>query len=529
MEYPEGEFVISTSRVLPAKRWQVLRLFTEVEDYPGYLPEIKECKVLSRGRSEAVTLWKVDMGRIPISWQERDTLDLRQSSIELRPCVIRFKAIDGDLEKFEGHWKFQEHALGGTEVFFEATIKIGIPVLEQAMGGFLSGKVLKYFERLLAVFEEILTAQNYERRGSRYVRPVGGFGVIGHPYNYQHLIHYFKSFKEDIHIPSQEFLTKLFELTPSYVSHDIPEFRGTGGKSTYGSFIACNIIPEMLTADIEQVVSKVVESCKVAEKLGLGIVALGGFTSIAGERGGEEFLKRIHIPVTTGNTLTAALAVEGVLKAAGLRELDLSKAKVTVIGGTGDIGSACARSLARQVREVTITGRTPKNIDSMVKVLQKGGGAKIRGSRNNDDAVKDADIVIAAASAAHSIVDIAKFKLGAIICDVGYPKNIAYADTDRRDILIFAGGICSLPQEFKAGFDIGLPSPKVLYGCFSEAIVLALEERYENFSWGKGNISVEKMAEILGMARRHGFELAPFFWGHRQVSDEEIRAIKIQT
>ena len=528
MEYPEGEFVISTSRILPAKRWQVLRLFTRVEDYPGFLPEIKECRVLSRNRSEAVTLWKVDMGRIPISWQEVDTLDLRQSSIDLRHCMIRFKAIDGDLEKFEGHWKFQEHALGGTEVFFEATIKIGIPVLEQAMGGFLSGRVLKYFERLLSVFEEILTAQNYEQRGSRHVNPVGGFGVIGHPYNYKHLVHYFHSFKKDMHLPSQEFLTKLFELTPSYVSYDIPEFHGTAGRTTYGSFIACNIIPEMLTADIEQVITKVVESCKVAEKLGLGIVALGGFTSIAGERGGEEFLKRIHVPVTTGNTLTAALAVEGVLKAARLRELDLSKAKVAVIGGAGDIGSGCARVLAEKVGEIIITSRSAANLEGMKKMLS-GYPAKFTGMQDNNEAVRDADIVVAAASAAHSIVDIANFKPGSIICDIGYPKNIAYTDTDRRDILIFAGGICSLPQEFKAGFDIGLPSSKVLYGCFSEAIVLALEERYENFSWGKGNITGAKMAEILGMARKHGFELAPFFWGHRQVSDEEIRAIKIGT
>ena len=526
MEYPEGEFVISTSRILPAKRWQVLRLFTRVEDYPGYLSEIQECKVLSRSRSEAVTLWKVDMGRIPISWQEKDTLDFCRSSTDPRHCMIRFKAIDGDLEKFEGHWKFQEHALGGTEVFFEATIKIGIPVLEQAMGGFLSGKVLKYFERLLAAFEEILTARNYKQRGAQHVHPVGGFGVIGHPYNYQHLVHYFKSFKKDVHLPSREFLTKIFELTPSYVSHDIPEFLGTSGKTTYGAFIACNIIPEMLTVDIEQVISKVVESCKVAEKLGLGIVALGGFTSIAGERGGDAFLKRIHVPVTTGNTLTAALAVEGVLKAARLRELDLSRAKVAVIGGAGDIGSGCARVLAEKAGEIIITSRSVESLERMRKMLSSCS-AKFTGMQDNNEAVRDADIVVAAASAAHSIVDIANFKPGAIVCDIGYPKNIAYTDTDRRDILIFAGGICALPQEFKAGFDIGLPSPKVLYGCFSEAIVLALEERYENFSWGKGNITGEKMAKILGMARNHGFELAPFFWGHRLVTDDEVQAIKV--
>jgi predicted amino acid dehydrogenase/ribosome-associated toxin RatA of RatAB toxin-antitoxin module len=521
MEYPKGEFVISTSRILPAKPWQVLRLLTRAEDFPSYLPEVKECQVLSRTRIESLTSWKVEMDGIPLFWKEKAIFDFRH-------FTIAFSSVEGDLEKFSGIWRLQEHALGGTEIFVEAVLKIGIPVLEQAMGGMLADRVLKYFERILGVFEEMLTAQSYKRRGSRHVRQVGGFGVIGHPYNYQHLIKYFQSQNPDIHLPSREFLTRIFEMTPSYVSYDIREFRAASGKTTDGAFIACNIIPEMLTLDIEKVVGKVVESCKVAEKLGLGIVALGGFTSIAGEKYGDEFLKRIHIPVTTGNTLTAALAVEGVLKAARLRELDLSKAKVTVIGGTGDIGSACALALAGKVKELTITGRTPKNIDQMVKRLKSSGKARCRGSRDNNAAVRDADIVIAAASAAQSIVEISSFKPGAIVCDIGYPKNIAYAETDRTDLLIFAGGICSLPCEFNAGFDIGLPSNKVLYGCFSEAIVLALEERFENFSWGKGHITLEKMAEILGMARKHGFELAPFFWGYRQVSDEEIRAIQIQ-
>lgn len=522
MTYSEGEFSVSTNRILPAKRWQVLRLLTAVEHYSSYLPEIKECKVLSRTRTEAVTSWKVEMEGIPISWKEEAFFDYRNFS-------IRFKAISGDLQEFSGIWKLHEHPLGGTEIFLESVLKIGIPILEQAMGGVLADKVLKYFERLLRVFDEILTAQSYKRRGNPSARPVSGFGVIGHPYNYQHLLSYFQSYKQEFHLPSREFLTKIFELTPSYVSHDIKEFRSASGKITRGAFIACNIIPEMLSMDIGHVVAKVVESCKVAEKLGLGVVALGGFTSIAGERYGEEFRKQIHIPVTTGNTLTAALAVEGVLKAARLMELDLAQAKVTVIGGTGDIGGGCACALASKMKEITITGRTPKHIQRMKKVLKSFGLSKFRSSFDNNKAVRDADIVIAAASAAHSIVDIASFKPGAIICDIGYPKNIAYAETDRKDILIFAGGICSIPSVFQPGFDIGLPSERVLYGCFSEAIVLALEERYESFSWGRGNITPEKMAEILAMARRHGFELAPFFWGHREVSDEEIRNIKTGT
>ena len=517
----DGEFRVTASRVVPAKRWQVLRLLTRVEDFPRYMPNVKECRVISHSRSQVVTSWKVEMGMIPISWKEEETIDFHQ-------FMIRFRALSGDLEKFEGHWKLTEHPGGGTEVHVEATVRLGIPILENIIGGVLADRVKKNFEAMLHAFDENLTTRRYRKVRDRQAHDVRGFGVIGHPYNMNHLIHYLRSFKPDMRIPSEEFLAKVFDLVPSYVSHAVQEFRASSGATTHGAFIACNIIPEMLAVDIGKVVKKVVESCKVAEKLGLGIVALGGFTSIAGEKYGDEFKKLINIPVTTGNTLTAALALEGVLKAACLRGLDLSQAKVTVIGGAGDIGGACARALADQVSDLTVTSRSAENLENMRKIIAMFGKANFHGVHDNNEAVRDADIVIAAASVSHSILDIANFKPGAIICDIGYPKNISYRECDRQDILIFSGGICSLPQEFNSGFDIGLPSTKVLYGCFSEAIVLALEGRYENFSWGKGNITREKMAEILAMARKHGFELAPFFWGHRQVSEEEIRAIKIR-
>lgn len=519
MPKPEKLFPVTASRVLPGKRWQILRLITRVQDYSRYMPNVKKCTVLNHTRFRVVTLWNVEMGKIPISWQEEAIFDFHQ-------FTIRFRALQGDLARFEGSWKLVEHSSGGTEVFVEAAVGLGIPILENIIGGAVAHRVKKNFEAILQAFDEILTARRYQKIGDRNIRDVSGFAVIGHPYNYQHLLRYLKSFNPDFKPPSQEFLAKLYDLVPSYVSYDIREFRATSGATTHGAFIVCNIIPDMLALDLDKVVQKVIESCRVAEQLGLGIVTLGGFTSIAGEKYGEEFYKHVHIPVTTGNTLTAALAVEGVLKAARLMEVDLNTARLTVVGGTGDIGSACACELARYVKEVTITSRTPANLRRMEKVIKAVKGAKFRGSHDNNEAVRNADIVVAAAGASQSLIKIENFKPGAIICDVGYPKNIAYRSTNRDDILIFAGGVCESPCPFNAGFDIGMPSPNILYGCFSEAIVLALENRYEHFSWGKGRISREQMSEILAMAKKHGFKLAPFFWGDRLVTEEEVMAIK---
>ena len=205
-----------------------------------------------------------------------------------------------------------------------------------------------------------------------------------------------------------------------------------------------------------------------------------------GERIGLDITNEADVPITTGNTFTAAMAIDGVLKAADMTNRDISSLKVAIIGGTGDIGSACARVLADRVRQLTITGRTRANIQRISKELAKKRKARIIATSDNFSAVKDADIVIAAASVSASILKIDWFKPGAIICDVGYPKNISYTPTTRKDILIFSGGLSKSPSPVSFLIDTGLPSANTLYGCFAEAIILALEKRFEAFSFGRG-------------------------------------------
>ena len=145
---------------------------------------------------------------------------------------------------------------------------------------------------------------------------------------------------------------------------------------------------------------------------------------------------------------------------------------------------------------------------------------------NNAEAVKHADVIIAAASVTNSIIQPNQFKSGAIICDLAYPKNISYTPLNRNDILVFSGGLTEVPMDINLGFEIGLPSARTLYGCFAEAILLDLERRYESFSYGKGNITRRMVDEIKCMATKHGFNLAPFYWGDRVLSLKDIEKIK---
>ncbi len=507
---------LKVSRIIAAPKWKILRLITKVNEFPKYMPNVKEATILQKSRNRFKTKWCIQLDEVPISWVEEDTLDA---------SGISFKATEGDLAEFGGRWNLSDHP-DGTLVEICIKALVGIPAIQHFAEGYIRNIIERNFESILESVETRLISMRYASLKKGDKDKVAGFGVLGHFYNYNHLMRCLKALKPDFKVPSRGFISKLFDLTPSFKIHDMEEFKSKTGATTSGRFILCTFIPDMVNFDAKAVYSKVVRACKVAEKYGVGIVTLGGFSSVVGERYGQKITKEVDIPITTGNTLTASLAIDGVLKASSLMGIDLKNAKVAIIGGTGDIGSACARALAKKVRHIVITGRTKSNLRKMWWQLKFKYGARVEATRNNIKAVKDADIVLACASVSASILDINVFKPGAIICDLAYPKNISYMATSRKDILIFSGGLAKLPTPINVGFDTGSPSPDISYGCFSEVIVLSLEKRFESFSYGRGNITPEKIEEIREMATKHGFEVAPFYWGDKLIEESEIAEIR---
>lgn len=504
---------IKVSKVIPAQKWRVIRLVTKVEEFPTYIPTVKEVSVVERSHHNMKTKWLIQLDKVPISWIEEDTLLLNQGA-------IHFRAIEGDLEEFRGEWLFQDHP-EGTQVIVSVILKVGIPGIKDFADAYIEKLLTKNFEAILESLERRLISIRYAsyKKGDR--EKIAGFGIIGHLYNYYHLETCLKMLNPNFKMPSREFLGQLFNITPSFKLYDILNFKSKTNQIANGCFIVATFIPDMIEKDMWAIFSKVVRACKIAEKYGVGIVTLGGFTSIVAERIGHEVANEVDVPVTTGNTFTAAMTIDGVLKAADLLNLDIAGAKAAIVGGTGDIGSACARVLANKVRYLIITGRTKTNLNHLKKELAKTYKANVTATTDNQAAVRDADIVIAAASATQSILNIDWFKSGSIICDVGYPKNISYTPMTRGDIFIFSGGLAKSPTPIYFPIDVGLPTPDTIYGCFAEAIILDLEKRYESFSFGRGNITPEKIDEIRNLGKIHGFEVSDFYWGDRLI-DETI-------
>ena len=78
---PDQDFIeIKISKLIHAPKWKLVRLLTRIEEFPAYIPSIKEASVIKKTRNIMQTKWRIEVDKVPISWVEEDILALRQDA-----------------------------------------------------------------------------------------------------------------------------------------------------------------------------------------------------------------------------------------------------------------------------------------------------------------------------------------------------------------------------------------------------------------------------------------------------------------
>ena len=134
----------------------------------------------------------------------------------------------------------------------------------------------------------------------------------------------------------------------------------------------------------------------------------------------------------------------------------------------------------------------------------------------------EADVVICAASLTSPSLLLGRIAPDAIVCDAGYPKNLS--PRQMAHAKVFFGGLGQITGglRFRPDFQGILnrhPFPDVVHGCLLEGMALALEQRFEPFSQGRGFITPERVTEIETISARHGIFLAPLYNADGPVED----------
>ncbi|MGB0563006.1 MAG: long-chain acyl-[acyl-carrier-protein] reductase [Spirulinaceae cyanobacterium] len=283
------------------------------------------------------------------------------------------------------------------------------------------------------------------------------------------------------------------------------------GQVIQGKYVESFFVPEMLAQRrIKAAIRKVLNAMAAAQKNDIAITALGGFSSIIFEnfnlkeqsnvRGVELDFARF----TTGNTHTAYIICRQLETLAPKLGIDLAKATVAVCGATGDIGSAVCRWINQKtdVQDLLLIARNQERLGNLQAELGRGKILDL------ESALPLADIVVWVASMPRG-VDIGEIALKdpCLLIDGGYPKNM---DTQLQQpgIHVLKGGIVehSLDIDWDIMEIVEMDVPdRQLFACFAEAMLLEFEGWHTNFSWGRNQITVEKMERIGAASVKHGF------------------------
>jgi acetylornithine/succinyldiaminopimelate/putrescine aminotransferase/predicted amino acid dehydrogenase len=239
-----------------------------------------------------------------------------------------------------------------------------------------------------------------------------------------------------------------------------------------------------------------------ARRLGCSVVGFGGYTSIITNNCRD--IVASDLALTSGNSLTAAAAIEALLL--GAQRLGLSERRLGIVGAAGNIGRALAEILVREVDEVVLIGsrRAEKRLVEIASQL--GHWASVRVA-TDVAALRGCNLVVSATNSAQPVIRAEHIAEGAVvICDVAVPRDVhPEVGPARPDAVLLKGGIVQAP--FAQSLDVPAMDlrPGEIYGCLAETALLGLASIREHFSYGPlKSADVERMRDL---ARMHGFAI----------------------
>lgn len=354
------------------------------------------------------------------------------------------------------------------------------------------------------------------------------FALIGHPTSVEGIRTYL-SFLGRVR-PSDtladDLLKKLFDWTPAFKALDLAFTSRANNATVTGSLVISTFLPEMLLTSRRKVVSKVEEAVRLSDRLGATVGALGGFTSIADAACGAVVARQASTTrLTNGTAATSVMTIEGIETLSARTGIALGEAVVAIVGATGSVGRTCAAHYRRVARRLVLTGRSPRKLSALFgSWLTPGSNVTL--TTDNTAAIDEADIVIFVTSATRPVCRMDAFKPGALVCDVGYPKNVLASSRQREDVILYAGGLAEPPGGIRIRNVLGLPADDMIYGCFAEAIAIAMDGRLANCTANAEDIPPDTLRSVRTALFEHGFRLPPFLNTHTTYSDADFERIK---
>jgi predicted amino acid dehydrogenase len=250
-------------------------------------------------------------------------------------------------------------------------------------------------------------------------------------------------------------------------------------------------------------------------KLGCELVMLGALTAPA--TGAGTWLREnpeVKLNITTGNTFTAAIAIEGAEKAMSLAKMNKENIRLAIVGAAGVIGEAIAKHFNEKDYNLILSEREMDRFERLKPYLK--GDKYVLTDKISD--IIEADIIITATSHPEALIVPEYLKKNAIVVDVAEPSDVVDDIEERRpDVISIDGGRVKW-NKIDIKFNLGLPL-NVGFACMTEALMQALEGDRNDYI---GSVDMEHLKETKEWASKWGFPIADFTCFNKLISLERF-------
>ena len=356
-----------------------------------------------------------------------------------------------------------------------------------------------------------------------------------------------------------------FDSSPT-TTHFLPRLASRAGGYVDGWLISCMLPPrDLMRLRPAERNTLMQQYLQAAHSVGANTIGLGAFTSVI-TRGGLD-IANSQVPLTTGNSLTAMVCVQGLVQAADRLGRPLHQQTVAIIGATGSVGRLAALEVAAQCRALVLFGNpgNPSATDEVHSVAgeiyqellrqpEAGVPGAIRGDLQalrrtgplptellntpEPDACRElaqliaarfsdalgrrapiqisvdlqshlrlAQAILCATSQGKPFVQSDWIADDTIVCDAARPGDVgALVRKHRKDLFVFDGGLVQLPERVAFGRNNVLGfAPGINLACLSETMALTMAQTQRHHSLGR-RIPLDEARSIHALARHHGFE-----------------------
>jgi len=199
--------------------------------------------------------------------------------------------------------------------------------------------------------------------------------------------------------------------------------------------------------------------------------------------------------VNHGDSYTAAVTCQTVLKALKFFQKGPSDQIIAIVGAYGVIGEVVSKILVPQFQHAILIGRRKEKFKELEENIDGDFETTV------ELKTKEAGVIVTATSHPDALLQSEHLGRDAIVVDVSQPPNLSYEVCQQRpDVHRIDGGLVDFPVPIVIP---GMP-PGKNFACIAEVIMQAMENERKNHV---GSIDLRHLKKTEKWAKKYGFTL----------------------